>query len=139
MFLTELAFAFVIALLLMIVFLPVFGWRRPAHQGRWGGALLLFVLLFLFVWFGGVYAAPVGPVLFDVYWLPFVLVGVLYLLLVLAIIPPHEAVRRDSFERTPETEAERGEAAVGAFGAFFWILAILLIVALVANYALIVA
>jgi hypothetical protein len=139
MFFAELAFAFVIALLLLVVFLPVFGWRRPARQGGTSGLTVLFVLLFLFVWFGGVYAAPLGPVLFDVYWVPFVLVGVLYLLLVLAIVPPHEATRRDSFERSPEAETERSEAAIGAFGAFFWVLAILLVVALIANYAIIAA
>ncbi len=135
MFVVDVLFALVVALILTVILVPLMGWGRPGYEATWRTAVLVFLLLFLFAWAGGVWLAPFGPVMFGVYWLPFVVVAVLYALVLLIASPPRPPGSRT---RGPVTnaaaEAKREEVAATAFGLFFWVLAVLLAIALLVHY-----
>jgi len=123
--------AFIVALLLSLLLIPVVGRRPDAEQG-WSAAVFFFVLLFLFIWAGGVWVAPaqVGPPVFDVYWVPFLIIGIVVALLI-AAIPWHYP----QTTRLPDEEEVRAEsAAATVFGIFFWVLALVLIAVIAAAY-----
>lgn len=133
LWLTELMFALAVALLLTLFLAPILSWRRGKRTGL-PDALFLFILVFLFAWVAGVWVQPIGPVLYDVYWTPFVAAGLLYILLLLALLPPaYHHRRRDVNLETPEA-AREPEAKAAVFGIFFWVLALALILAIVAGY-----
>jgi hypothetical protein len=115
MFLADLLFALVIGLVLTAIF------SAGLRGERSGGALLVFFLvIFLAAWAGGVWIAPVGPLLFDVYWLPFVGMGLLFALLLLALLPPPAPTPVES----APTPAE--DAVLLGMGWFFWIFIIVI-------------
>ncbi len=123
-------FAFIIAILLSFLLVSALGWERPAREGPWAGFALLFILLFLLIWAGGVWVTPFGPAAGGVYWLPFLFIGIILALLIAALMPPHRP-------RTPSEaikEAEEEKALATAFGIFFWILIIILIILIILNY-----
>lgn len=99
MFFIDLLFALVIALLLTAVFAA--GFRR---RGPWGIWWIFLLVIFLAAWAGGVWMTPFGPTLFDVYWLPFVFVGLVAALLLAAAAPP--TTRRTYSETTPAPSEE---------------------------------
>lgn len=119
-FLFALFFAFLFILLLGGVF------RREAP---WPMALF-FLFFLIFVWAGGVWVTPVGPALWNGYWLPFFFVGLIFMLLVAALLPP-----RASGEVPPaETRAPAEEKTAVVVGVFFWILFLVLLAALIVHY-----
>jgi len=128
----DLVFALVFALVLSWLLVSVLGWQRPAREGTWAGIALLFVLLFLFVWAGGVWVSPFGPTLWGGYFLPFLIVGIVLALVFAAIIPP----RRPRTAQEAIEEARTEAAIDAAFSAFFWVLVIVLLISIVAHYAL---
>lgn len=124
--------AFIVALLLSLLLIPVVGRRRPGGDQGWGAAIFFFVLLFLFIWAGGIWVAPaeIGPRMYDIYWVPFFIVGIIVALLI-AAIPWHYP----QTTHVPAEEEVRAEsAAATVFGVFFWILAIVLIGVIIAAY-----
>lgn len=136
MLFVELLFAFLVALVLALLLIPLTSSHRP-REGKAGAGVVLFLFLILFfaTWAGGLWLTPIGPPLWGVYWLPFVLVG-LFVALVLAATA--EPSRRDHLRRreipTQGAEAEATEAA--AFGVMFWLLLIALLAAIIAAYTL---
>jgi hypothetical protein len=137
MFAVDLAFAFIVALVFTAILVPLMGWRRPDYKATWRTAFFVFLLLFLFAWAGGVWLAPFGPTFYNVYWVPFVVIAVLYALLLLAATPPRlPGSRTRGVVESATAEAEREDMAAEAFGLFFWVLAVLLALALIVHYAL---
>ena len=135
MFAVDLAFAFIIALVFTVILVALLGWRRPGYEATWRTAFFVFLLLFLFAWAGGVWLAPFGPAFYNVYWVPFVVIAVLYALLLLAAAPPRLPGSRTRATTTnTAVQAEREDVAAEAFGLFFWILAVLLLLAVVMFY-----
>jgi hypothetical protein len=136
MFLIDLFFVFVIALVLSL-FLAVFmGWRPPGRMETtaWVSTLFLFIILFLAVWAGGVWIIPFGPPLWGGYWLPFFVVGLVisFLLLAAASAP---APRKPRTRMEAVQQAEDRENAERVFNVFFGILAVGLIASIVVAYA----
>jgi len=86
----------------------------------------LFLLLFFGIWAGGLWMAPVGPTHFGITWLPFVLIGVLLSVLVVALSP--------QTHRSHQQELELEREVVVGIGLFFWVLIGVLITAIVAAY-----
>jgi hypothetical protein len=86
----------------------------------------LFVIFFMVIWAGGVWAAPVGPSHLGIYWLPFVLIAILLAVLVVALAPRGSRSHRDELAVEREVEAE--------LGLFFWVLIGALMVLIVARY-----
>ena len=126
MFLLDLLFAIVTALLLTGLFGMLF---RRMTVGE--GLLLFFVILFLATWAGGVWIAPIGPLLFDVSWLSFLLVGLFVVLLLTILIPP--ARPRSVVHETPGQVQAEAEAAI-VMDVFFWVLIIGLLAVIVIAY-----
>ena len=88
---------------------------------------------------------PIGPPIWGVPWLSFLWIGLLFALLVAALIPPSERERRApgrplEAERAEETRIveEEPTGAEIAFGIFFWLLLLFLIISIIWHYAWIV-
>lgn len=127
MFLADL----LVAALIAIVLVAVFGiFIRGEAIGA--GLFWFFLLIFLASWAGGLWVTPVGPPIFGVSWLGYLLVGLVFTLLIMALLPP--APPRP---RTPGAVQEEVEAEATAFAVlnmFFWILLVGFIVAILAGY-----
>ncbi len=126
MFIAEIIFAFLIGTILASILAYPLDRRGP---GPLDGLLFFFLILFLAVWAGGVWLTPVGPPVWGVPWLGFLVVGILIALIVAAAVPP----RQPPAEPTPEGVGA-ADAATLALGAFFYIALIALLVAIIARY-----
>jgi hypothetical protein len=107
----------------LAIALLAFGLRYRGPHPLWA----LFLLLFLGVWAGGAWLSPIGPPLWSIYWLPFLMLAVLIATLIVAIAPPKVHTHAEEMER------ER-EVGVG-LGIFFWLLMSMLFLAILLRYA----
>jgi hypothetical protein len=132
MFFADLLFAFLVALLLSLLFVPLRG-PRGARDGRSAVSAIVFFFLILFLasWAGGLWLTPVGPPLWGAYWVPILLFGVFVALLLSAASEPP---RRYNRRRTPEAPEAEAAVAAATFGLMFWILMVALLAAVIAGY-----
>ncbi|HWB14344.1 MAG TPA: hypothetical protein VG826_34280 [Pirellulales bacterium] len=125
----HLLFALVVALVFTAI-LAAIG-RGGYERGNWLTAVILFGILFLASWAGGIWLHPVGPTVWGAAWMPFVAVGFMVALLVAAVSAHHR-------RRTPRDaqEALEAEEVVGTtVTAFLWIFAVCLVAAITLHYA----
>jgi len=101
MFLLDFLVALGVALLLTVIIAALFGTTGP-----WPYAWLAFLLILLVAWAAGTWARPVGPPLWGVYWMPFLVFGLIVALVIAAATPPDRARRRSA-----EVPASAGGAA----------------------------
>jgi hypothetical protein len=95
--------------------------------------LALLVLLFLTIWSLGRWFRPVGPTFYDTYWLPYVIVGVVVALLLIAALSV--LTREVPGTRTGRaSETQREVAAATAFGLSFWFFLIAAVAAIIASH-----
>lgn len=128
MFLVHFLFALCTAVILSLIFTLGFGRRRV-----WPSVLFFFILILLASWAGGIWLTPIGPPLWKAHWLPFLVVGLIFAL-VLAVAAPSPP-RRSTVELVESTEEEaEKKAAYWVVGVFFWFLVAALIVAIVWRY-----
>jgi hypothetical protein len=104
--------------------------------GPWASFPLLFLALFLATWAGGIWLAPIGRPVGGVYWVPFLMAGIVFALLLAAVVPPE---RPEEQETTIEllTEAEkkaRERTNRLAVGLLFWLFAGVLAIAILLRY-----
>jgi len=125
MFVADLLFALAIALLLTGLFSLGFRRRDP-----WGNVLIFILLMFFLVWAAGAWIPPIGPTIYDVAWIPMIVVGFVFLLLLVAAIPAEPAYPR----RPAEEAAMVSEPAIVALGTVFWLLILILVGAIVVAY-----
>lgn len=116
----DLFYVLVTTLVLTAVF--AVGFRR---QRRWQIVLVFFVTLFLTTWAVGVWISP-AP---STSWLPYLIVGLLFALLLTALIPLSRTLQGG---RT--REAEEKAIAIVVMDLFFWILVIGLVAAIIVRY-----
>lgn len=92
-----------------------------------------FLVVFLATWAVGVWAAPVGPSLWGAAWLPFVMAGMVFALLLAALWP---ASRDDSTVEIvdPQKEQRRRRIADLALSGAMWALLALLAITIAARY-----
>jgi len=126
MFLVDLLFALAVSLLLTAIFAA--GFR---NRGPWDAWWVFLLVVFLGTWAGGLWLAPFGPTLFDVAWLPFLFIGLLFTFLLAAAVP---AARPPRTRGEVIAEARAEEAAITTFSVFFWVLLVGLVVAIVLAY-----
>jgi hypothetical protein len=127
-FYIHLVFALLTALILSAIF--GMGFRRT---GPWASIVIFFVLIFLISWAGGVWLTPTGPPLWGAYWLPFLLVGLMAALLLVAV--PLERHGESTAELVDvKREKKKEKTALMVLGAFFWILIFALIGVLFFRY-----
>ncbi len=134
MFWIDFLFIVIFAFILSSILTWGFGWRHPARRDASGAAVLFaFLVLFLAMWAGGAWLAPVGPVFYGSSWLGFMMIGIFVVLLILAVAAPE---RRPPTSVEAEREAEETAAVAVVFGVFFWILIMaLMITGLIALFA----
>jgi hypothetical protein len=96
--------------------------------------MVWFFLIVLFAsWAGGVWVRPAGPVLWGVYWVPFVIVGLLAALILAATTPRRPLPKPPTSVEEAEAKAEAEVLAV-TLGASFWIMLVFLIIAIFVHY-----
>lgn len=128
MFLMEFVLALLIALILSIIF--VYGFRRP---GPWPNFLVFFIIIFLAAWAGGLWINPIGPSVRGMFWLPFLLAGIIFALLLAAATPPPAEQSTTIVLKTKE-QAKKEERIKTALNLFLWILIIALTVFIIVAY-----
>jgi hypothetical protein len=132
MFILELLFAFITALVLST--LLALKWGREATRT---GFFWLLLLIFLASWAGGVWVRPFGPLLWGIHWLPFLSAGLIAALIfaVSALQRPprsrHETIKM--LERI-RREKELGQATYITLSFFFWVLLFVLTAVIVIRY-----
>lgn len=117
--------AIVIALFFSLIFSYVF-----KNRGPWSSLWTFFLILFLAVWAGGLWLAPVGPYWHEISIVPLIFIGLLFALLLAAATPP--ATPSPDIRKTGEEIQEKNKAAA-AVGLFFWILLVALIAAIIVG------
>jgi cytochrome c oxidase assembly factor CtaG len=115
-----------IALLFTLVFTVLFGRRGP-----WASVAIFFLVLFLATLGIGRYIRYMGPAAFGIYWLPFLLIGLLFSLLLAAALPAGRVETREERRRAGK---EEGQSRV-ALDSFFWFLIVALVLLIVMSYA----
>jgi hypothetical protein len=132
MFIYDAIVAFVVAAIVSALFV-LFTRKR----GRRTGFIWLFLIIFLASWSGGAWLKPIGPALWGIHWLSFLLVAIV-VGLIMAVFsyqkPPmgrHETLAM--LERMEERERLR-EATYITLSLFVWVLLIALVVAVILRY-----
>jgi hypothetical protein len=123
----DLIAAFLVTLLLTGLLVGLLGWRHPKNRAAFPAALFLFLVMMPLIWAAAVWSSPYGPPLLGVYWLPFLIPGLLLVLLILAIT---------SRGSSNGPEDATGKSVSIVFGGFFWALLIALVAAVILGYIL---
>ena len=125
MFYSDVIWVFILSLTISAVFATTLG--RPA----WGREFLFYLfLLWLSTLAGGLYVAPIGPVIGGVFWLSYLIVGAFVSLLLLTLIPPPATPER--INGVIRNRSKAGNAFV--VDIFFWILVSALLLAIYFGY-----
>ncbi len=86
MFWIDLLIAFVVALIVASVLITMRNRRGSEETGRvWAGFWVVFLIILLAAWAGGLWLTPFGPLFMGAHWLPVVIVAVLTALLLLGL------------------------------------------------------
>lgn len=128
MVLMQALFALVMALLFTAIF--TLGFQR---RGPWSSVVAFFLIVFLAAWAGSLWLNPAGPVFLGIYWLPIIMVALLFALLLSAMVPPRPPTQK--VETISQVRQEE-KALRRTYDAFFWALLIGFIAIIVLGYAL---
>ncbi|MFO7462127.1 MAG: hypothetical protein R6X07_16035 [Desulfatiglandales bacterium] len=128
MFFIHLFYALFFALLLTAAFFALFRTKGP-----WSSIVLFFLVIFLASWAGGAWLTPFGPGLWGISFLPFLLVGLIFALLLAASAPSEREESTVELVDPEESRRKRATAAT-ALGLFFWVLVGALLVIIIARY-----
>lgn len=126
MFWEDFLCALLISLGLSAVFIIAF--RR---RGPWG-SFLFFVVVFLSSWAGGIWLPPMGPPIGGAYWLPFLIVGLIFALLLAAVVSPTPSDTTVQLLEKGEKAGEEKKSLV--LGIYFWIMVFALLVLILSRY-----
>lgn len=121
-------FLFVLLLTLILTTMFAVGIRR---RTTWNILLPFFLILFLATWATGIWIRPIGPVIGGIFWLPFLVIGLLYAFLLTAFIPSSQPPRTS---REKVRQKVREQEVLSVLNVFFWLLIIGLIVVIIARY-----
>ena len=108
--------------------------------GPWDSLWTLFLVLFLAMLATSLYMDPVGPVFLGIVWLPLVLPGVLFALLLLAVTPveghkrlKHSKVRNLSRSIHQSSHANPRIIIGTPIGRFFWLVIMIFTLAVIVG------
>jgi hypothetical protein len=125
MTLLEILFTVILAIVIGLLFYYVF-----RVSGPWGSFWTFLLVLILGGLAASAWIAPVGPVYYEVAWIPILLIILIFALFLAAATPP--GARRHPYKTAAEEELEPNNlastGAVAAFGIFFFLLIIFLLV-----------
>jgi hypothetical protein len=111
--------ALVLGLLVATALFLTGGYRGKSGKEAPLTFLVFFLTAFAFIWAGGAMAKPVGPILGDIYWVPFAFWAIA-IGLILAAFSSFHARHRAEKEDQPEVAEREGERAEKLAGAAFW-------------------
>ncbi len=118
----EIILTIIAAILIGILFYYVF-----KSTGPWGSLWTFMLILILAGLAAEAWITPVGPIYYDVAWLPTLFVILLFALLLAAASPSTK--REIEYTEATGTEPPATNAATIALGIFFWFLLIFLFIA----------
>jgi hypothetical protein len=115
-----------------------YAWASRSQRQR-TGFLWFFLMVLAATWAGGVWLTAFGPAWHGVHWLPFVAAGVVFGLLLVAVVPqrpPHG--RHETIEKLEEMARVKQMEAMTyvTLGTVFWVVLALLLLAVTARYLL---
>jgi hypothetical protein len=128
----ELLSALIVALILSSSFAFFIRRRGPRKGFFW-----FFLLIFLATWAVGIWIRPFGPSLKGIYWMPFLIIGMLIVLFVAVITPlPPPKGRHETLDMLDQIETDREveQFAYISLNVSFWILLFVLIILIVVRY-----
>jgi hypothetical protein len=114
----EIAAALAFAALIGLFFSFVFRIKGP-----WGRLWSFILVLFLIIWASEIWVSPMGPTLYDIAWLPLLIVGIVTALLLAAVSP------RMPRKKTPENQPP----TYYGIGIFYWIFVFTIIIIIIAG------
>jgi peptidoglycan/LPS O-acetylase OafA/YrhL len=124
MIFAELVFSLSVALFFTIIFTVVV--RRIRSKQR---VLVFFTIVFLAAWAGGIWITPAGPAFLGIYWLSFLVIGLLFALLfemIAGLSRPRQLPEKDVKQEAEQVQTELSVS--------FFILFIAFIVLIVLGY-----
>jgi hypothetical protein len=128
----ELFLAFVIAGFWSLVFSLIM--RRRGYRK---GLIWLFLLLFLGTWAGGLWLSPFGPSFRGVYWIPFIVIGVLLALVFASTLPLRvPKSRHETIDMLEDVEAKKDLQTYTyiSLNVAFWIIILLLLASVILKH-----
>ncbi|MFP4289831.1 MAG: hypothetical protein ACOC2E_04820 [Bacteroidota bacterium] len=123
----EILFTVLLAVVIGIFFYYVF-----KYTGPWGSFWTFLLILILAGLAAGRWIEPIGPVFYDVAWVPVLFVILLFALLMAAVTPTEP--RQRYVTPAEKEEIEREEAPVLALGVVFWVFFLFLLVVTIAGF-----
>ncbi|MBN2009960.1 hypothetical protein JW960_11510 [candidate division KSB1 bacterium] len=135
MLLIDLLIALFVAILFSFVFMLGIRWERKGNVGIVPPAAYIFIIIFIFTWAGGIWLVPMGPRAWNIYWLPFFMVGLVVTLMLMTILPQNRENSSSTIELVNKEKEKRVEMeTVKTLSIFFWILLLVLGVTIGIHY-----
>jgi hypothetical protein len=120
-----------LAAILSSVLVGGLGWRRPGRADPGAAVVFSFLIFFFGLWAVAVWVEPVGPVLWNVAWIPLIVAGLVLALLVAITTPPRRVVSVKLGQGLREETIN-----IAGLSSFFWVLlGILFVAAAVGTWA----
>jgi hypothetical protein len=121
-------FPFVAAFLLALIFGGIlsFGLKRKG-PGPMKGLLFYFLLILFTTWAIGNWVHSVGPDIYTVPWVTFLIVAIFVTLFITVLVPPERAILPDKAADVIQNN-EVKDAAMIVFGLLFWVFIIALVI-----------
>jgi hypothetical protein len=117
---------FAIGIGFVITAIITIGFRRRALKSS---ILLFLIIIILASWAGGLWINPMGPSAVGVYWLPFVIVGLIFAFILVSTL--FTSPQRE----TDTVHVEQVESsAESAISIFLWLLLVILALMIVLGY-----
>ena len=117
---------FVLGVGFVITAIFTVGFRKV---GWWGGVGLFFLFIILASWAGRLWIHEIGPSIMGVYWLPMVVIGFIFALIIASTLL-NSPMRESDAIHIEESE----ESAEKALNIFFWILLACLVIMIILGY-----
>jgi len=124
----ELLGIFIVAFLVGAVFFWGFSMKGP-----WGTFWPFLMILIGGIWFAAAISEPVGPILWDVAWVDFLVFGLIFALIMSATTPTNRDYQRYREYYSKSDVDSYGTAPGLAIGMWFWIMILLIIIAIIAS------
>jgi hypothetical protein len=129
MTLVELIIIFIIAVFVTAAF--KFGFKNKGPRGTFW---VFFVIIFLAGWVARLWIAPLGPEIMGVAWIPILIVGLIFALILAVTITPPKYPAKEVIDKQVGSTTDEDKSAV-TFGAIFWLLLIILAVSVIIGYS----
>ncbi len=126
MLLAEIIFSIVVALLIGILF--YYGFK---YSGPWDSFWSFLLILLLAGLAASAWLEPVGPLFYNIAWVPILFVILLFAVFLAAASEPLNKRRIEFRNAPPEAEPDRADPAGATLGFFFWLFLMFLIFAVI--------